>query len=196
MQIGRCSACGRAVCLYYLATIVAARAATAGPGLLSPWAWRCRGCSSSGRASALQAEGSRFDSDHLHQQQSRGGGCFRDAAPRAHSSVGQSASLIRMRPVVRIYLGPPLFRAPNRRFAFAFGIYRPGEQFFDNRTESDGRKIESTEICAGEETHPPGHVANQRTLSVRAWKCCDQVTKGVWWMSWRQEPMKDVALLR
>ena len=59
-----------------------------------------RGCSSVGRAPALQAGGQGFESLHLHHT---------EISTQAHSSGGQSACLISTRSVVRVHLGLPLF---------------------------------------------------------------------------------------
>ena len=97
---------------------------------LTPRKW---GCSSAGRAPALQAGGHGFDSHHLHQsvtpdsetsakrvqrvprrrgKQNKGEERTRytEELTWAHSSGGQSARLISARSVVRVHLSPPKFR--------------------------------------------------------------------------------------
>ena len=141
----------------------------------------CRGCSSVGRAPALQAGGHRFDPVHLHQ--------FRKE--RAHRYEERGSCLICV---------PERSQASHGVCFWSFGQSDSvvfDVRLFFNKTEEVKRTRRSIVVCWVRLYRPDlprvlgGWVSQTPVTQCSAlW---DQATKCMWWMPWRSQAMKDVA---
>ena len=130
-----------------------------------------RGCSSVGRAPALQAGGHRFDPVQLHQQ--RAGGRPSLSVKPGEIASKRSRLLLVFRPVRKLF------------------------RLFFNKTEEVKRTRRSIVVCWVRLYRPDllrvlgGWVSQTPVTQCSAlW---DQATKCMWWMPWRSQAMKDVA---